>query len=69
MVLLVVGSLEEAEASGHGTLEAQWRLRLDLAVQDLYQSLLGEVVLSLLLLLKIKKMEDDWQQRFHNFGE
>ena len=29
MVLLVVGSLEEAEASGHGTLEAQWRLRLD----------------------------------------
>jgi hypothetical protein len=43
---LVVGSLHEAEVNAHKTLEAHQRLRLDPAVQDSYQSLLGEVVVA-----------------------
>jgi hypothetical protein len=55
----VVGSLQEAEVNAHETLEAQQRLRLDPAVQDPYQSLLGEVVLSLQSLLKNQEMDHD----------
>ena len=62
MKSLVVESLQEAEVNAHETLEAQHRLRLDPAVQDPYQSLLGEVVLSLQSLIKNQEMEDDWQK-------
>ena len=59
MESLVVGSLQEAEATAHETLKAQQRLRLDLAVQDPYQSHLEEVVLSLQSQLKNQEMGDD----------
>ena len=69
MESLVVGSLQEAEATAHETLNAQQRLRLDLAVQDPYQSHLEEVVLSLQSQLKNQEMGDDWQQIFHDSDE
>ena len=65
----MVKKSQEAGVTCHVTLEAQLRLRMDLAVQDPCQQLLGEVAPGLLSQLRNLEMGDDWLQKYHDFGE
>jgi hypothetical protein len=55
---LAVKKPQEAEITCHVTLQAQLRLRMDLAVQSPCQQLLGEVAPGLLSQLRNLEIED-----------